>query len=313
MKLRVFGTLVAAGIVTSALLIEPADAAPQGFFARFGEPSEKKPAKKDAKPSKEKEKDKDKDKKDEAGGPGEIKKRIALAPKGMRWQLSLEGVAKLYDKQFDEEFTPLYKKAQPGQEMQMLDAELAEKKALLRRNKLEFGKLPTGVDQGPLKGEYSYNNGESMSKVTLKSGTQRFVFFFSDKLWKIYDEHKLRAGGPLGANFKEAVEILTKRFGLPPVKVEPDYKVGRNFEEAQWKDGQTVIRALNREPVLGMVYVDRNVQNNLSTYRKNKVEDPTALDKDVVAVTKKEAPPEEKKGADKDKKKAEKKPAKKSE
>jgi hypothetical protein len=308
MKLRVFGTLVAAGFVASSLLTAPADAAPQGFFARFGDQGEKKPAKKDAKASKEKEKDK---KKDEPGGPGEMKKRIGLAPKGMRWQLSLENIAKLYDKQFEEEFTPLYKKAQPGQEMQMLDAELAEKKALLRRSKLEFGKLPTGVDQGPLKGEYSYNNGESMSKVLLKNGTQRYLFFFSDKLWKIYDEHKLRAGGPLGSSFKEAVEILTKRFGLPPVKTEPDYKVGRNFEEAQWKDAQTIIRAVNREPVLGMVYVDRNVQNNLSTYRKNKLEDPSELDKDVVSVTKKEAPPEEKKAPEKDKKK--KAPAKKAE
>src|SRR5688500_7786582 len=120
MKLRVFGTLVAAGFVASALLTEPADAAPQGFLARFGDPPEKKPAKKAA-ASKEKDSKKKDDKKDEPGGPGEMKKRIGLAPKGMRWQLSLEGVSKLYDKQFEDEFTPLYKKAQPGQEMQMLD------------------------------------------------------------------------------------------------------------------------------------------------------------------------------------------------
>jgi hypothetical protein len=298
MKLRVFGTLVAAGLAASAFLTEPADAAPQGLFARFGEPAEKKPAKKDAKASKEKEKEKEKEK---PGGPGEMKKRIGLAPKGMRWGLSLEAIAKLYDKQFEDEFTPLYKKAQPGQEMQMLDAELAEKKGLLRRGKIEFGRLPTGVDQGPLKGEYSYNNGESMSRVTLKNGTERYVFFFADKLWKIYDEHKQRAGGPLGTTHKEAVEILTKRFGTPPLKLEPDYKAGRNFEEAQWKDATTVIRAINREPVLAMVYVDRNVQQNLSTYRKHKGEDPSALDKDVVAVTRKEPPPDEKK-AEKDKK-----------
>jgi hypothetical protein len=311
MKLRVFGTLVAAGLFASAFVTEPADAAPHNFFARFGEPGDKKPAKKDAKASKDKEKDKDK-KKDEPGGPGEMKKRIGLAPKGMRWGLSLENIAKLYDKQFDDEFTPLYKKAQPGQEMQMLDAELAEKKGILRRSRIEFGRLPTGVDQGPLKGEYSYNNGESMSRVTLKNGTERYVFFFSDKLWKIYDEHKQRAGGSLGANYKEALQILTKRFGIPPVMSEPDYKAGRNFQEAQWKDAQTIIRAINREPVLAMVYVDRNVQNNIATYRKNKVEDVTALDKEVVAATKKEAPPDEKKPGDKDKKGADKKkPAKK--
>jgi hypothetical protein len=311
MKLRVFGTLVAAGLAVSAFVTEPADAAPQSLLARFGEPSDKKPAKKEAKASKEKDKEKEK-KKDEPGGPGEMKKRIGLAPKGMRWGLSLENIAKLYDKQFEDEFTPLYKKAQPGQEMQMLDAELAEKKGLLRRSKVEFGRLPTGVDQGPLKGEYSYNNGETMARVTLKNGTERYVFFFADKLWKIYDEHKQRAGGPLGTTHKEAVQILTKRFGLPPVMVEPDYKVGRNFQEAQWKDATTIIRAINREPVLAMVYVDRNVQNNIATYRKHKAEDSSALDKDVVAVTKKEPPPDEKKSADKDKKADKKKAAKKS-
>jgi hypothetical protein len=32
----------------------------------------------------------------------------------------------------------------------------------------------------------------------------RRCFFFQDKLWKTYDEYRLEAGGPFGADFKEA-------------------------------------------------------------------------------------------------------------
>lgn len=311
MKLRAIGTLAAVGIALSSLLADTASAAPYTPLARFGDD--------DKKPKKQPEKEKPTDKKAAAAAPGkkkaeeqataagEMKKRIGLAPKGMRFGLSLESVAKLYDKLFEAEFVPLYKKAEPGTQMQTLDSELAEKKALLRRNKVEFGRLPTGVDNGPLKGEYSYKNGEMMSRVTLKNGTERYLFFFNDKLWKLYDEHKLRKGGPLGESFKDAVKILTKRFGIAPVISEPDYAKGKNFEEAWWKDSGTIIRAVNREPVLAMVYVDRAVQESIGTYRKNKAEDPHQMDKDVAAVTRKPEPPPDDKtkkdAAAKDKKK----------
>ena len=317
MKVKVFITLAGVGIAAASLLSEPAVASPGLVLGRFGDDEGKKPkkpaAEKPDKPEKEKEKgkasakdakDKDKEKaaKDEKPVAGEIKKKIALAPKGIRWGMSLENLAQLYDKIFDEEYTALYKKAEPGTQMQALDAELADKKALLRRNKIEFGRLPTGVDQGPLKGEYSYNNGESMSRLKLKSGTERVVFMFDGKLWKIYDEHKLRAGGTLGATFKDAVAILTKKFGTAPVVVQPDYAKGRNFEEAHWKDGTSYIRAVNREPVLGMVYADRNIQESLSTYRKNKAENPSAMDRDVSDVIRKPDEPV-KKADEKDAKK----------
>jgi hypothetical protein len=296
MKFRVFVTLAAVGVGLSSLLAEPAGASPYVPLGRFGD-DEGKPKKKDKpkdkpenKPDKARDKTAAKKEKDEPIAAGEIKKRVALAPKGMRFGMSLESVAKLYDKVFEDEFVPLYKKAEPGMQMQTLDSELAEKKALLRRNKIEFGRLPTGEDQGPRKGEYSYNNGESMSRLTLKSGTQRIVYFFSDKLWKIYDEHKLRAGGPLGADYKEAVGILTKKFGIAPVMSQPDFAKGRNFEEAWWKDSTTIIRAVNRGPVLAMVYVDRSVQENLSSMRKQHAEDPHEMDRDVAAVTKKSEP-----------------------
>jgi hypothetical protein len=223
--------------------------------------------------------------------PGVITKKVGLAPKGFRFGLSLEGIAALYDKVYEEEFLPLYKKAQPGPEMDALDEELKQKKLSLRRSRLEFGDTPTGMDYTALKPEYSYGNGESVARLTLRSGTERYIFFFSDVCWKLYDEHKLTKGGPLGENFEEAIKILTERFGAPPKRVAADPEKGQNFDEAVWVDPEKYIRAVDRGNVLGMVYVDKATQDNLASKRKNKPKDLHAIDKDVSSVLKKQEPP----------------------
>ena len=153
-----------------------------------------------------------------------------------------------------------------------------------------------GVDYTPLKGEYSYKNGESMASLTLRSGTQRYFFFFNDSLWKIYDEHKLKEGGTLGANFDEAVKALTKRFGAPPKLTKADPKKGPAMNEAEWRDPDKVIRAVDRGETLAMIYSERRIYENLANYRKNKIQDVRALDAEVVNVTKKEEPAVEPEG-----------------
>jgi hypothetical protein len=256
MRLRLFATLFALGMASTALVVEPRLA--QG-------------------------KDKPADK--GAAGAGVLEKAIGISPKGLHWGLTLEGVAKLYDKVFEEEYLPLLKKAQPGQEMSALEDEQKIKQGILRRGRIEFGTIPTGVDQSPLKGEYSYRNGESMATLRLRSGTERHFFFFSDKLWKVYDEHKLTKGGTLGENFEEATKILAKRFGVPGKLVPADYDKGQPYDEVQWRDPEKVIRAIDRGNILGMVYADKTVQDNLGQYRKNKPEDLHEMDKDVAAAT----------------------------
>ena len=257
MRPRLFVTLFALGMASSALVVEP----------RVAE---------------------GKDKPAGASSAGTIEKAIGLSPKGLRWGLTLEGVAKLYDKVFEEEYLPLLRKAQPGNEMLAIEDEQKNKQGILRRasTRIDFGNTPTGVDQSPLKGEYSYNNGESMATLRLRSGTERHFFFFSDKLWKVYDEHKLTKGGTLGENFEEATKILSKRFGVPGKLVPADYDKGQSYDEMVWRDPDKTIRAVDRGNVLGMVYADRTVQDNLSQYRKNKAEDLHAMDKDVAAATK---------------------------
>ena len=257
MRLRLFVTLFAVGMASSALVVEP----------RVAEGKDK-PADKPA-----------------ATGVGVLEKAIGIPPKGLHWDLTLEGVAKLYDKVFEEEYLPLLKKADPGNQMTALEDELKSKQGILRRGRIEFGNIPTGVDQSPLKGEYSYRNGESMASLRLRSGTERHFFFFSDKLWKVYDEHKLTKGGTLGENFEEAVKILTKRFGAPGKLVPANYDKGQPFDEVQWRDPDKLIRAVDRGNILGMVYASKAYQDNLSTWRKNAPEDLHEMDKDVAAAT----------------------------
>jgi hypothetical protein len=230
------------------------------------------------------------------GAPGTLPKKIAIAPEGLHFGLGINGVSKLYEKHFDKEFLPKYQKAHSTVDQEALDAELKEMKALILRSKVEFADVPTGVDQTPLKPEYSYMNGESMAKVPLKNGT-RYFFFFTDKLWKVYDEYKLVAGGPLGNTFDTAIEALTKRFGAPPKKIA---ETDSAPQEAQWVGSDMIIRAIDRGNVLAVVYIEKDTQDDLPKLRRNRPKNEHAMDRDVSAALKSNAPPEPPKN-DKDK------------
>lgn len=219
--------------------------------------------------------------------PGEIGKRLRLSPRGIKWGISNERIARVYDKVFEKEFVPLYKRAGAGPRVKALDDELAAKKRRLRRSRIKFGKVPTGLDNSPLNGEYSYNNGESMTQLQRPTKTQYF-FFFKDKLWKVYEERKLKKGGALGADFEAAIKKLTKKFGSAPImhSANPAKKVF--FDYAEWSDGVTYLRVVNRdyEKKIAIVYISKSVQDNLANYRKNKPKK-DKLDKDVQMATRK--------------------------
>jgi hypothetical protein len=223
-----------------------------------------------------------------APGPTLLKRDFLLAPNGLRWGISFPLVAKVYDDALDAEYVPIYKKTEPGRQMELLDAELAEKKSLIRRSKVDFGASPTGVDSGPLAGEYGYNNGESMAKITLSGGTVRHFFFFTDRLWKVYDEYKLGKTSKLGASWEDAVKALTELFGDAPQIVAPDFAIGRNFDEAIWTTSTMTIRAVNRshQNVVAVAWVDRSVSDKVASGRKaNKPANPVAMDAKVREVT----------------------------
>ncbi|MBN1609894.1 MAG: hypothetical protein JW940_24900 [Polyangiaceae bacterium] len=221
---------------------------------------------------------------------GTLDKQIEIAPEGIRWGMTAEALAKLYDKYFDALYLPRYKNVEPGVAMERLDAEVKERKALIRRNKIDFGTTPTGVDNTPLKPEYSYGNGEAMSRVDLSGDVRRNFFFFSDRLWKIYDEYPLRNGSPLGLTFEDAVTRLSEKLGSKPARVEPDYANGRNFQEAVWTGKSILVRAVNREPILGLVFIDPSIQSDLPRLRRARPPSPTAIDHDVADIRINRAP-----------------------
>jgi hypothetical protein len=159
---------------------------------------------------------------------------------GLKFGMSLEQIAKLNDKDLDTEFKKKFLAASPSQSLQV-EEELRDKKAVFRRTRIEFVDTPTGIDQSALKGEYSYGNKESLARMparTRDDGKEipaRHFFFFNDKLWKIYEEHKLGPKSNLGADFDAAVKKLSKVFGGEPQKAAADFQKGQSFDEAVWK------------------------------------------------------------------------------
>ena len=101
-------------------------------------------------------------------------------------------------------------------------------------------------------------------------------FFFNDKLWKIYEEYKLGPKSNLGPDFDSAVKKLTKIFGGEPAKVAADFQKGQSFDEAVWKDGEKIIRAVDRGDTLwGMVFVEKVTQDSLPKLRTHQMVRPT--------------------------------------
>jgi hypothetical protein len=209
---------------------------------------------------------------------------------GLKFGMSLEQIAKLNDKDLDTEFKKKFLAASPTQSLQVED-ELRGKKAVFRRSRIEFLDTPTGIDQSALKGEYSYGNKESLARMAArikddgKEVPALHFFFFDDKLWKIYQEYKLGPKSSLGSDFDSAVKKLTKVFGGEPQKLAPDFQKGQIFPEAVWRDNEKIIRAVDRGDVLGLVFVDKSIQESLPRLRTHQMVDQHELDKDVKAAT----------------------------
>jgi hypothetical protein len=211
------------------------------------------------------------------------RKSIALSPPGVTFGMSVKQVATVIDKVLDDVYRPLYKKVSPGVKMKALDAALAEEKSTFRRSRINFGKLPTGIDATPLKGEYSYLNKESMLSFT-RDGRTRYFFFIQDRLWKIVDEHKLSETGPLGKDFQTAVGKLTAVYGVPGRILPADPAKGRFADEVDWKDSSTRLRAVKRfDTGIALITQELATEMNLANLRPNKPADDNAIDPAVAA------------------------------
>jgi hypothetical protein len=221
--------------------------------------------------------------------PPTIDKKVKLSPDGLKFGMTIEEISKLYETVLDKEFVPLYQSVEPGPRMSELDSELADKKLLVLRNKVEFGSLPSGLENTALAGEFTYNNNESMTQFPLRTGVHRYLFFFGNHLWKVYDVHKLGKKDKLGADHAAAVDTLTKQLGKPPRVRKADPSAGRNLDQADWQDKETIIRIIDRgDGTSALVYVDRKIEESIDKFRTNKGGEKETLDRDVSDVTKHE-------------------------
>lgn len=213
--------------------------------------------------------------------PPMTKKAIAHSLTGVVWGQSPKQVAEAIDKILDEDYRPLYKDTQPGVAMRNLDAALAEAKDQFRRSRIDFGKLPTGVDSSPLRGEYTYQNKEAMMTLTRKGGTTS-LFFIQDRLWKIIVEYKLSDSSALGKNYQEAVVKLTSIYGVPGRIVPADDK--HFATEVDWKDANIHLRAIQRsDTALGLAFEDNSTLASLASLRTFKPAEDNGIDPAVAA------------------------------
>lgn len=209
-------------------------------------------------------------------------KAIDFPLAGLAWGMTPKLVAAAIDKLIDDDYRPLYKEVQPGVKMKALDAQLVEDKDQFRRGRIDFGTLPTGIDSTPLRGEFSYQNKESLMTLNRKGHVTHF-FFIQDKLWKVIDEVKLNDASPLGKTFQDAAVKLSAKFGVPGRVTPPD--ATHSSMEIDWKDANIHLRMIQRsDTAIALAYEDNGTVANLAALRPNKPATDSGIDPSVAAI-----------------------------
>jgi hypothetical protein len=213
---------------------------------------------------------------------------------GLNWGMTHLEVIKVYNQiggLFDREYDPVLAKTQPGVQMDAIEADRENRKAAFAQSFIEFKDTPTGYDATGVKDEFTYRNHESVMSLD-KDGKRRYLFFIgsppSERLWKIYDEVPLKAGGLYGASYNDAVAKLTGMVNASPRVLAPGQKgVLVKVVTSDWQDTGTHLRADDRsgDGVVGIVLEDKRTLAALPQLRSVKPADPMALDPSVAAIT----------------------------
>lgn len=219
---------------------------------------------------------------------------IALEADGVTFGSSAEEVARTYDRWWDKQFVPRYRKTNPGPKMKELDFELAGKKKLLRRV-FHFNGRSATHDKAPFREEFAHGNGETMTSVKVVrpavgadgreksvSYTRRF-FFFQDKLWKTYDEYGLGADGLLGASFKDATARVEASLGGEAKRTRGPESA---YENVTYDRGNFRVRLVKLgEDRVALVRTDSALAREVLQRREQNARAPSAeLDEDIQAV-----------------------------
>jgi hypothetical protein len=207
--------------------------------------------------------------------------------------MTVNEVIDFYNKVLDQDYVEIYKRTPIGPKMKEVDAALADQKQAFVRSEVVFGNLPTGIDNSPLKGEYTYKNNETMMSLT-RQGVTRYFFFWNKRAWKFYDATPLKKEGDpgaptyLGASYKDAVGILTKRFGVAGRVLAEDPAHGRNATEVDWADTTVQVRAIDRssENIVGLVFQERTTADRMVAIRAGQKGDEGGIDPTITAITK---------------------------
>jgi hypothetical protein len=212
---------------------------------------------------------------------------------GLTWGMTHLDVIKIYNSVgglFDRQYDPILSHTQPGVQMSAIEADRENCKAAFAASFVEFQDTPTGYDATGVKDEYTYRNHESIMSVD-KDAKRRYLFFIgappNERLWKIYDEVPLKAGGPYGANYAEAVAKLQAAVGAAPRVLQPTVGGPSRFVSSDWQDSATHLRADDRshDGVVGVVLEDKRTLANLPQLRAVKPIDPLAIDPAIAAIT----------------------------
>jgi hypothetical protein len=228
------------------------------------------------------------------------KEAIQLTPEGLSWGITQTQVSEFYNKVLDRDYDPVRKRTSIGPRLNDLEAALKEEQLAFPRSEVVFGNLPVGTDNSPLKGEYNYKNNESMWSLTRKGVTRHF-FFWNKKLWKVYDVMPMKAKEAadagkadgegdipsLGATYKDSIQTLTSRYGVPGRVLAEDPAHGRNATEVDWIDAKTHVRAIDRsgEGKLGLVFEERATADRMAAIRAQNKGDDNAIDPSISAIT----------------------------
>ncbi len=225
------------------------------------------------------------------GGDAPTVGTMATMLEQFRWGTTHLDVIRTYNQTgglFDQEYNPRLAKLQPGVAMQAVEAERDQKKKFFEQSYIQFLDTPTGFDNTSIKGEYTYRNHESVMYVD-RLGKRRYFFFFGnppgDRLWKIFDDIPLKADGPLGRTYQEAVTKLNVQLSTPARIRAAGSAPGLTSTTADWQDGSTHLRAEDRGQSVVVVLEDRNTLTALPQLRANKEVDPLAMDPSIQAIT----------------------------
>ena len=199
-----------------------------------------------------------------------------MLEKELKWGMTHAQVTEAYNGVqgfFEQEYAPLFARTQPGSKYDNLRADLQNRKLAFAGSWTQFGENPTGYDSTPLKSEYTYKNNEALMRVSFR-GKNRYFFFIgqspNERLWKVYDEIPLKADGPLGASYQDAVAKLQSALNVAP-RTQPGV--------ADWQDANHHLRVQDRGAnVVGVVLEERATLNRLDALRPNKAVDPFELD-----------------------------------